>query len=553
MSRAPRRRRLPAAAARKDDWWRGKVIYQIYPRSFQDSNGDGIGDLPGITSRLEHVAELGVDIVWISPFMTSPMKDYGYDVADYCDVDPIFGQLADFDALLAKAHDLGLSVIVDFVASHTSDRHAWFQESRGSRDSPKADWYVWADAKPDGSPPNNWLSVFGGPAWEWDSRRGQYYLHNFLKEQPDLNFHNPEVIEALLAQAEFWLKRGVDGFRLDAIDFGVHDRRLRNNPPRSPSEDGNTGDLARSPFGMQIQQYNKARPELADLFFKPLRHLTDRYGERMILGEISGDRALERMAEYSAGGGLDIAYSFDLLTCPPRPAAIRAIVEACEQVLGTGWACWSFCNHDVTRAVTRFADGNDIGDALRSLLPVLLCSLRGTPCLYQGEELGLEEAELAFEDLRDPFGITFWPTYKGRDGCRTPMPWSGKLLNAGFSSGRPWLPVPATHLPLAVDIQERNPASPLHVVRDFLRWRRTQPALIRGDIRFVDMGKRILAFSRGSDDARILCLFNLSAEPATARIAAGGILRGSAGARIAGGSARLPAHGWLFAESLRRS
>ncbi len=544
-----RYRRLPPALARKDDWWRGKVIYQIYPRSFQDSNGDGIGDLPGITRRLDHVAGLGADIVWISPFMTSPMKDYGYDVADYCDVDPIFGTLADFDALLARAHGLGMAVIVDFVASHTSDQHAWFKESRTSKASPKADWYVWADAKPDGSPPNNWLSVFGGPAWEWDSRRGQYYLHNFLKEQPDLNFHNPDVISALLDQAEFWLKRGVDGFRLDAIDFGVHDRRLRNNPARPASNEGNSGDLARSPFGMQLQFWNKARPELADLFFKPLRALTERYGERMLLGEISGERALERMAEYSAGGGLDIAYSFDLLTCAPLPSEIRRIVEACEQVLGEGWACWSLCNHDVTRAVTRFAAGGEITDALRSMLPLLLCSLRGTPCLYQGEELGLEEAELAFEDLRDPYGITFWPTYKGRDGCRTPMPWSGGLLNAGFSTGKPWLPVPASHLPLAVDVEEARPGSPLHVVRDFLTWRRTRTALVRGDIRFTDLGERVLGFTRGQGGDAVLCLFNLSPDPATAKIAAGATLRASPDARLARGMAHLPPHGWLFAEA----
>ena len=208
------------------------MIYQVYPRSFQDSDGDGVGDLPGITRRLEHIEQLGADAVWISPFFKSPMKDYGYDVADYCAVDPLFGTLADFDALLAKAHRLGLKVMIDFVPSHTSDQHAWFQESRQSRDNPKADWYVWADARPDGTPPNNWLAVFGGSAWEWDPRRGQYYLHNFLKEQPDLNFHNPQVIEALLAQARFWLERGVDGFRVDAIDFGVHDPELRNNPPR---------------------------------------------------------------------------------------------------------------------------------------------------------------------------------------------------------------------------------------------------------------------------------------------------------------------------------
>ena len=538
--------RLPKVGPRRDDWWRGAVIYQIYPRSFLDSNGDGVGDLPGITSRLDHVARLGADIVWISPFMVSPMKDYGYDVADYCGVDPIFGTLDDFDRLLARAHELGLRLIIDFVASHTSNLHAWFQESRQSRDNPKADWYVWADAKPDGSPPNNWLAVFGGPAWEWEPRRGQYYLHNFLKEQPDLNFHNPAVIAALLEQAEFWLKRGVDGFRLDAIDFGVHDPQLRDNPPRPRGTDLPVTGPASSPHAMQYQLWNKARPELADLFFKPLHALSERHGGRLLLGEISGDRALERMAEYSAGGGLDIAYSFDLLTCPPRAAAIREIVEALEQVLGDGWACWSLCNHDVTRAVTRFAAGGPVTPTLRALLPILLCSLRGTPCLYQGEELGLEEAVLAFEQLRDPYGLTFWPEYKGRDGCRTPMPWSATAVHAGFTSGEPWLPVPADHLPLAVDAQERDPGSPLHMVRDFLLWRRTEPLLVRGAIRFRDADEPVLAFERHDGQRALFCAFNLAANPAEIEVGPGRLGRAAPGVALHAGRARLPAHGWLF-------
>ncbi len=540
--------RLPKVGARRDDWWRGAVIYQIYPRSFLDSNGDGVGDLPGITSRLDYVAALGVDVIWISPFMISPMKDYGYDVADYCDVDPIFGTLDDFDRLLARAHELGLRVIIDFVASHTSNEHGWFKESRQSRNNPKADWYVWADPKPDGSPPNNWLAVFGGPAWEWEPRRGQYYLHNFLKEQPDLNFHNPEVIAALLDQAEFWLRRGVDGFRLDAIDFGVHDPRLRDNPPRPRDNNLPLNGPATSPHAMQYQLWNKARPELADLFFKPLHALTERYGGRMLLGEISGDRALERMAEYSAGGGLDIAYSFDLLTCAPTPAAIREIVEAVERVLDQGWACWAFCNHDVTRAVTRFAGGGPVTPRLRALLPILLCSLRGTPCLYQGEELGLEEAELAFEQLKDPYGLAFWPEYKGRDGCRTPMPWSATSVHAGFTSGEPWLPVPASHLPLAVDAQERDPGAPLHMIRDFLAWRRTERPLVRGAIRFLDVAHPVLAFERSDGERTLLCVFNLGTLPAELEVGRGVLRRHAPGVTLHAGDARLPEHGWLFIE-----
>ena len=295
----PTRHGRPKVPPRRHDWWRGAVIYQIYPRSFLDTDGNGIGDLPGIAERLDYVASLGVDAVWISPFFKSPMKDYGYDVADYRDVDPIFGTLDDFDRLLEKAHGLGLKVLVDFVPSHTSSEHPWFLESRSDRTNPRSDWYVWADAKPDGTPPSNWLSVFGGVAWEWEPRRAQYYLHNFLKEQPDLNFHNPEVIEALLGVAEFCLERGVNGFRLDAVDYGVHDQQLRDNPARpAAGHNQDAGIFEGSPYGRQVILYNKARPELSDLFFKPLFELTERYeGGRMLLAEIAGDTALDRVAE----------------------------------------------------------------------------------------------------------------------------------------------------------------------------------------------------------------------------------------------------------------
>ena len=288
-------------------WWRGAAIYQIYPRSFADSNGDGIGDLPGITNRLDYVARLGVDAIWLSPFFKSPMRDFGYDVSDYCDVDPVFGSLADFDALVAKAHALGLKVIVDQVYSHTSDQHSWFQESRSGSDSARADWYVWADAKPDGSPPSNWQSVFGGPAWTWDARRGQYYLHNFLPEQPDLNVHNPEVQDALLNVARFWLDRGVDGFRIDAINFAMHDQQLRDNPPA-------THDRKRGrPFDFQQHIYNQSHPDIVK-FLERLREVTDSYGGRFTLAEVGGDHALAEMKEFTGGDRrLNSAYGFDFL------------------------------------------------------------------------------------------------------------------------------------------------------------------------------------------------------------------------------------------------
>lgn len=508
----------PKVGRRQDRWWQGAVIYQVYPRSFQDSDGDGVGDLKGIIRRLDHIAALGVDAVWISPFMRSPMKDYGYDVADYCDVDPLFGTLEDFDALLARAHELELKLLIDLVFSHTSDQHPWFQESRTSRTHARADWYVWADPRPDGTPPNNWLAHFGGAAWTWEPRRRQYYLHNFLVEQPQLNLWNDEVLEAVLEVARFWLERGVDGFRLDAIDVALHDRALRDNPVR-PEGLRHLGGPIATPFSMQVQLYNKARPELSDRVLKPLWQLTERYDARMLLGELGSDIGLQRAAEHSSGGGLDIAYTFDLMQPDPTAVQIRQVLEDAEGAIGEGWMCWSLSNHDVVRAVTRLARGRPPSLALRRLVPVLLGCLRGTVCLYQGDELGLDEAELAFEDLRDPFGLAFWPSFKGRDGCRTPMPWEADGVAGGFTQGTPWLPLPPGHLELAVDRQMKDPDSVLAHTRAFLHWRKRQPALVLGAKRFLDGGPAdILALERSHEATRLLTLFNLSPEPVTMRL-----------------------------------
>jgi hypothetical protein len=303
------------------EWWRGAVLYQIYPRSFADSDGDGVGDLRGITARLEYVASLGVDGIWISPFFRSPMKDYGYDVSDYCDVDPVFGTLADFDDLLSRAHQLGLKVLIDQVYSHTSDEHPWFEESRSSRENPKADWYVWADAKPDGSPPNNWQAVFGGPAWQWDLNRRQYYLHNFLTEQPDLNFHCPALQDAILETARFWLDRGVDGFRLDVANFYAHDPQLRDNPARESAKP------PLRPYMFQRHVYDRSRPETLD-FMRRLRAVADSYPDRMLLGEIECEDPLGRQLEYVRGtDALHTAYSFFLLR--PEPATPTPSVRRC--------------------------------------------------------------------------------------------------------------------------------------------------------------------------------------------------------------------------------
>ena len=342
----------PVTEAQSDvrPWWRGAAIYQIYPRSFSDSNGDGIGDLAGVTARLGHVASLGVDAIWLSPFFASPMKDFGYDVSDYCAVDPIFGDLADFDALVARAHALGLKVLIDQVYAHTSDLHAWFAESRASRGNAKADWYVWADAKADGSPPNNWQSVFGGPAWTWDARRGQYYMHNFLREQPQLNLHNVAVQDALLGVAKFWLDRGVDGFRVDAINFAMHDPELRDNPPAPPT------DAPRSrPFDFQLKVYNQSHPDIP-LFLERLRALTDSYGDRFTVAEVGGDDHDREMKLFTAGGRrLDSAYGFNFLYADRlTPALVVDALRSWPDADGIGWPSWAFENHDAPRAVSRW-------------------------------------------------------------------------------------------------------------------------------------------------------------------------------------------------------
>src|SRR3954470_2262872 len=467
----------------ESNWWRGAVIYQIYPRSFLDTNGDGVGDLPGIIERLDYVASLGVDAIWISPFFKSPMADFGYDIADYRAVDPLFGTLADFDRVLAKAHSLGLKVIIDQVFSHTSDQHAWFVESRESRGNPKADWYVWAAARADGTPPNNWLSIFGGVAWTWEPRRGQYYLHNFLSEQPDLNFHNPEVRRATLDNLRFWLEHGVDGVRLDAINFCFHDAQLRDNPPRPKSARKARGFNADNPYSFQWHRYNNTQPEMLP-FLEDVRSLLDEFPGSMAVGEINSDDSTATVAEYTAPGRLHMGYSFELLSDDCSPAHIRATVENLLTRAPQSWPCWTVSNHDVERVMSRWARGRTPPAHMATQLTALICALRGSVCVFQGEELGLAEADVPFEALRDPYGIAFWPAFKGRDGCRTPMPWEDTPL-AGFSSVAPWLPVPDPHLALSVAAQERDATSALHGFRKLLAWRRRHPLLVTGDIEFL--------------------------------------------------------------------
>ncbi len=492
-------------AERQRAWWRGAVIYQIYPRSFRDTNGDGIGDLAGIVEGLDYVADLGVDGIWISPFFTSPMHDFGYDVADYCGIDPSFGTFADFDRIVAKAHALGLKVIIDQVYSHTSDEHAWFQESRSNRASPKADWYVWADAKQDGSPPSNWQSVFGGSAWQWDGPRKQYYLHNFLTSQPDLNVHKVEVQNALLDVARFWLNRGVDGFRLDALNFSMHDPELRDNPPS-----GLPMELVTRPFDMQVKRYNQSHPDIV-AFLERIRATIDEFPGRFTVAEVGGPEPLAEMKAFTEGGKrLDSAYNFNFLYAPHLTAPlVRATLSQWSGEPGEGWPSWAFSNHDAPRSVTRWApDGNHARAARLGLL--LLLSLRGNPIIYQGEELGLPQGEVAFEDLLDPEAIANWPHTLGRDGARTPMPWQANAPQAGFSSAnRTWLKLDPAHASLAVDRQAPDHSSTLSYTRNLLHLRRTFPALVSGGIALLDTPEDIVAFLREEGGSAVLCAFNL--------------------------------------------
>ncbi|MDR3538153.1 MAG: alpha glucosidase [Acetobacteraceae bacterium] len=531
----------------RPDWWRGAVIYQIYPRSFLDSNGDGVGDLPGVTARLDHVASLGVDAIWLSPFFASPQRDFGYDVSHHTAVDPLFGTLADFDALVARAHVLGLKVLIDQVWSHTSDRHPWFLDSRTSRTSTHAEWYVWADPAPDGTAPNNWLSVFGGPAWTWEPRRRQYYLHHFLTYQPALNLHEPAVMDALLESGAFWLDRGVDGFRLDAIDFMLHDPRLRSNPP-APRPEVMPAKL----FGLQRHVHDMLQPEAIGLLGR-IRGLMDRYPDRVALGEVSSQPgAFARVATTTAGRDrLHMAYTLSPLRGGFDWATITSLLRDLAVAGEGGWPCWSFSNHDVERAVSRWAPGGTRDPAFARLLMAFLLSLRGSVSLYQGEELGLPEAHLAEQDLRDPFGIAFWPEFRGRDGSRTPMPWQAHAAHAGFTTAEaPWLPVPAVHRSLAVDAQEADPGVLLHAYRRFLAWRRTQPALRLGALRPLALAEPLVGFVREHAGERVLAVFNLSDRTVLLDLSALATVRplvesGFAVALEAGRGA-LPPYGVLF-------
>nr|WP_237452279.1 alpha-amylase family glycosyl hydrolase [Qipengyuania algicida] len=485
-------------------WWKGAAIYQIYPRSFMDANGDGIGDLPGITSRLDHVAELGVDAIWLSPFFRSPMKDFGYDVADYRDVDPIFGTLADFDALVVRAHELDLKVLIDQVYSHSSDQHDWFIASRADRAGPKSDWYVWADAKPDGSPPSNWQSVFGGPAWTWDARRGQYYLHNFLSSQPQLNLHNPQVQDAVLDVMRFWLDRGVDGFRIDALNFAMHDLQLRDNPP-APA----TGKPRTRPFDFQRKIYNQSHPDIPS-FIERIRALTDSYEAIFTVAEVGGDDAEREMKAFTQGEThLNSAYGFNFLYADKlKPETLCSALAEWPDEPGVGWPSWAFENHDAPRALSRWCEAGDQAAYARLKLLLLAC-LRGNIILYQGEELGLTQVDIPFEQLHDPEAIANWPLTLSRDGARTPMPWQAEAGDAGFGSSEPWLPVGEENRVRAVDVQQRDDGSLLQHTRAMLALRRAHPALHHGRVTACRAEGNLLWLEREAEGETVRLLANL--------------------------------------------
>lgn len=500
----------------ESDWWRGSIIYQVYLPSFRDSGGDGIGDLRGLCESLDYIAELGVAAIWISPFYRSPMRDFGYDVADHCSVDLSFGTLDDFDQLIARAHGLGLRVLIDQVWPHTSSDHRWFRASAASRSGAEADWYIWADPRADGAPPNNWLSVFGGSAWRWGPTRRQYYLHHFLPSQPKLNLRNEEVLQALFANAQFWLDRGVDGFRLDAMDFFLHDEELRDNPPRTHPTDAQPW----NPFRRQRHVYDMAHPD-TDGLVQRLRQFIDGYRNSVLLGELSSEAgAIRRAVAITGSQRLHMAYALGMMKSPFTAEAFRrALAEAVLEKNGTGSFCWAFSNHDVSRVVSRWNPEASESLAFLRLQSTLLLCLPGSVCLFQGEELGLPDARLSLDQIRDPFGLAFAPAYLGRDAARTPLPWQATALNLGFSSAqRTWLPVAPEHAALAVDRQMGDPQSALAWYRRMIAWRKRHPALVTGELELIGVPEPALAFARRGTSESILACFNLAAEAIELRL-----------------------------------
>jgi len=479
-------------------WWQRGVIYQIYPRSFMDSNGDGTGDLPGITGRLDYLEWLGVDAIWISPIFPSPMADFGYDVSNHTDIDPLFGTLRDFDRLLAEAHRRGIRVVLDYVPNHTSDRHPWFVESRASRHNPRRDWYLWRDPAPDGRPPNNWLSAFGGSAWEWDRATGQYYLHTYLREQPDLNWRNPEVQAAMLDVLRFWFERGADGLRIDALRQVGKDEQFRDNPPNpawTPEQ---------RPYDSLLPVYSADRPENLEVV-RRFREIADSYPDRVLIGELWV--SIERLMAYYGERGLHLPFNFHLITTPWTARSISALIDRYEAALPPGaWPNWVLGNHDRSRVASR------VGQAQARVAAILLLTLRGTPTLYNGDEIGMHDVPVLPEAVRDPFERNVPGLGLGRDPERTPMQWDAGP-NAGFSTETPWLPLADDYPRVNVAVQREDPRSMLTLHRSLIELRRATPALAVGAYRYIYTDDDLLVYERAAGGERCRVALNLSSTP----------------------------------------
>jgi len=511
---------MPDPTPETATWWQTGIVYQIYPRSFQDTNGDGIGDLKGIAARLDHLVRLGVDAVWISPIYPSPMRDFGYDVSDYCGVDPLFGTLADFDALAAAARARGLRVLMDFVPSHTSDEHPWFRESRASRENPKRDWYVWADPAPGVGPPNNWLSEFGGPAWSLDEATGQYWLHIYLREQPALNWRNPAVQAAMLDVMRFWFDRGVDGFRVDAVEHLVPDARLRDNPPdpdwHPPMQEARA--LHRAFTAHQPEVFDAARA---------MRAVARAYEpERLLIGEAYG--TLPEVMAYYGGeglGGFQLPFNFQLIFAEWRAETIAAMVDAYEAALPAGaWPNWVLGNHDRPRIAGR------VGPAQARVAAMLLLTLRGTPTIYQGDELGMVDVPIPPQLAQDPMEKNAPGQGFGRDPVRTPIPWD-ESPKAGFTTGEPWLPIGGA---APVSAQDRDPGSMLALTRAIIALRRAEPALALGAYRTLSAQDGVLIYERSYGERRLVVALNLTDAPQPLAVGGRALLSTHAGERDAG-------------------
>ncbi len=497
-------------------WWQKAVLYQIYPHSFQDGNGDGVGDLKGIVERLPYLAELGVDAVWLSPIYPSPMADFGYDIADYTGIDPLFGSLTGLDALLAAAHARGLSVLLDLVPNHTSEQHPWFIESRILRDNAKRDWYIWRDGAPGGGPPNNWLSEFGGSAWQFDECTGQYYYHAFLRQQPDLNWRNADVRAAMHEVMRFWLKRGVDGFRVDVMWHLIKDAQFHDNPPNPDFRDGDPD------YKRLLPLYSTDRPEVHDVI-RDMRRVIDEFPERVLIGEIY--LTVEKLAAYYGRdlSGAHLPFNFSLIETPFAPRAIAALIARYEASLPQGaWPNWVMGNHDRPRLASR------IGPENARLAAMLLLTLRGTPTLYYGDEIGMRQVDVAPDRQRDP-AASHVP---GRDGARTPMQWDAGTF-AGFSTVEPWLPLSGDFATCNVATQRADPASLYNLYRRLLALRRSRAALTGGTYRPLDAPGEVLAYLREAGGERLMVALNFSAAPIAVALPGGSgtLLLSSAGER----------------------